>query len=65
VRGCRIPVGHGGTDFVQRKGFDAAPFIAGLSYALLVTNLLYINQFPGSQGRHRGGQAALGRAAGS
>jgi 1,4-dihydroxy-2-naphthoate octaprenyltransferase len=35
-----------GTDFVQRKGFDPAPFIAGLSYALLVTNLLYINQFP-------------------
>ncbi len=35
-----------GTDFVQRKGFTAAPFIAGLSYALLVSNLLYINQFP-------------------
>ncbi len=35
-----------GSDFVQRKGFAAAPFIAGLSYALLVTNLLYINQFP-------------------
>ncbi len=35
-----------GTDFVQRKGFDSSPFIAGLSYALLVTNLLYINQFP-------------------
>ncbi len=35
-----------GADFVQRKGFDAAPFIAGLSYTLLVTNLLYINQFP-------------------
>jgi 1,4-dihydroxy-2-naphthoate octaprenyltransferase len=35
-----------GTDFVQRKGFAAAPFIAGLPYALLVTNLLYINQFP-------------------
>lgn len=35
-----------GTDFVQRKGFAAIPFIAGLSYALLVTNLLYINQFP-------------------
>ncbi len=35
-----------GTDFVQRKGFDVAPFAAGLSYALLVTNLLYINQFP-------------------
>jgi 1,4-dihydroxy-2-naphthoate octaprenyltransferase len=35
-----------GTDFVQRKGFSSAPVIAGLSYALLVTNLLYINQFP-------------------
>lgn len=35
-----------GTDFVQRKGFDAAPFVAGLSYALLATSLLYINQFP-------------------
>jgi 1,4-dihydroxy-2-naphthoate octaprenyltransferase len=35
-----------GTDFVQRKGFAAAPIIAGLPYALLVTNLLYINQFP-------------------
>jgi 1,4-dihydroxy-2-naphthoate octaprenyltransferase len=35
-----------GTDFVQRKGFSAAPFIAGFPYALLVTNLLYINQFP-------------------
>lgn len=35
-----------GTDFVQRKGFAAAPFVAGLSYALLTTNLLYINQFP-------------------
>jgi 1,4-dihydroxy-2-naphthoate octaprenyltransferase len=35
-----------GTDFVQRKGFSPVPFIAGLSYALLTTNLLYINQFP-------------------
>ncbi len=35
-----------GTDFVQRKEFATEPFIAGLSYALLVTNLLYINQFP-------------------
>ena len=35
-----------GTDFVQRKGFDAAPFVTGLPYALLATNLLYINQFP-------------------
>lgn len=35
-----------GTDFVQRREFDVVPLIAGLSYALLVTNLLYINQFP-------------------
>jgi 1,4-dihydroxy-2-naphthoate octaprenyltransferase len=36
----------GGADMVQRKGFASAPFIAGLSYALLTANLLYINQFP-------------------
>ena len=35
-----------GSDFVQRKGFSTAPFVVGLPYALLVTNLLYINQFP-------------------
>ncbi len=35
-----------GTDLVQRKGFAATPFVAGLSYALLAANLLYINQFP-------------------
>lgn len=35
-----------GADFVQRKGFAVAPFIAGFSYALLATSLLYINQFP-------------------
>ncbi len=35
-----------GADFVQRKGFAVAPFVAGFSYALLATSLLYINQFP-------------------
>jgi 1,4-dihydroxy-2-naphthoate octaprenyltransferase len=35
-----------GVDFVQRKTFAVAPVVAGLSYALLVANLLYINQFP-------------------
>ena len=35
-----------GADFVQRKVFASAPVVAGLSYALLVANLLYINQFP-------------------
>ena len=35
-----------GTYFVQSKTYDVAPFVAGLSYALLAMNLLYINQFP-------------------
>lgn len=35
-----------GSDFVQQGGFDRLPWIAGLPYALLVTNVLYINQFP-------------------
>lgn len=35
-----------GADFVQRGGFSYVPFVAGLSYALLAANLLYINQFP-------------------
>lgn len=35
-----------GSDFVQRRGFDFMPVAAGLGYALLVANVLYINQFP-------------------
>jgi 1,4-dihydroxy-2-naphthoate octaprenyltransferase len=35
-----------GSDFVQRHGFDFAPVAAGLGFALLVANVLYINQFP-------------------
>lgn len=35
-----------GADFVQRGVFSWQPVIVGLSYALLVTNLLFINQFP-------------------
>jgi 1,4-dihydroxy-2-naphthoate octaprenyltransferase len=35
-----------GTDFVQRQTFSLQALIAGIPYALLVTNLLYINQFP-------------------
>ncbi len=35
-----------GADFVQRQAFSYQPFILGMPYALLVTNLLYINQFP-------------------
>jgi 1,4-dihydroxy-2-naphthoate octaprenyltransferase len=35
-----------GADFVQRQTFSFQPFIIGMPYALLVTNLLYLNQFP-------------------
>ncbi|MGZ5276605.1 MAG: UbiA family prenyltransferase [Caldimonas sp.] len=35
-----------GTDFVQRGHLSPAPLVAVASYALLVTNVLYINQFP-------------------
>ena len=45
-----IVVGFGliavGTDYVQRKAFAPLPAIAVTGYALLVTNILYINQFP-------------------
>lgn len=35
-----------GADYVQRGGLSPLPWLAGLPYALLVTNILYINQFP-------------------
>jgi len=35
-----------GADFVQRGAFAPLPWVAGVSYALLVASLLYINQFP-------------------
>ena len=41
--GILIPLG---ADYVQRGVFSWAPVFAGLPYALLVANLLFINQFP-------------------
>lgn len=41
--GLLIPLG---ADYVQRGAFSWLPVVAGLPYALLVANLLYINQFP-------------------
>jgi 1,4-dihydroxy-2-naphthoate octaprenyltransferase len=35
-----------GSDFVQRHEFSFVPMAAGLGFALLVANVLYINQFP-------------------
>ena len=41
--GLLIPLG---ADYVQRASFAALPLYAGLSFALLALDLLYINQFP-------------------
>lgn len=41
--GSVIPLG---ADFVQRLSFDPLPLYASAPFALLVANLLYINQFP-------------------
>jgi 1,4-dihydroxy-2-naphthoate polyprenyltransferase len=35
-----------GADYVQRGEFSSMPWLTGLPYALMVTNILYINQFP-------------------
>jgi len=35
-----------GSDYVQRGAFAFAPLASGLAFALLVANVLYINQFP-------------------
>ena len=35
-----------GADFVQRGALSPTPWLIGLPYALLVTNILYVNQFP-------------------
>ncbi|HEY9209881.1 MAG TPA: prenyltransferase [Methylotenera sp.] len=48
-----------GTDFVQRRSFSFEPLIVGMPYALLVTNLLYINQFPDRKADARAGKHNL------
>ena len=35
-----------GADYAQRSAWAALPWLAGAPYALLVANILYINQFP-------------------
>ncbi len=35
-----------GADYAQRGAFAPLPWLAGVPYALLVANILYINQFP-------------------
>jgi len=48
-----------GSDFVQRREFAFAPLAAGLGFALLVANLLYINQFPDVSADARAGKRTV------
>lgn len=48
-----------GADFVQRGAFAWTPVAAGLSFALLVANLLFINQFPDRAGDEAAGKRTL------
>jgi len=45
-----------GTDYVQRAQLASLPWVAAVPYALLVTNLLYINQFPDREADRRTGK---------
>lgn len=48
-----------GADYVQRGSFSLLPLTAGVSYALLVANLLLINQFPDHDGDAAAGKRTL------
>ncbi|MBL8489136.1 MAG: prenyltransferase [Rhodocyclaceae bacterium] len=48
-----------GSDFVQRRAFSFAPLAAGLGYALLVANVLYINQFPDIRADSQAGKRTM------
>ena len=48
-----------GTDFVQRHALHVAPIASGMAYALLVANLLFINQFPDAKADARAGKRTL------
>ncbi|HJV28436.1 MAG TPA: prenyltransferase [Aromatoleum sp.] len=48
-----------GADFVQRGTFAWTPVAAGVSFALLVADLLFINQFPDRAGDQAAGKRTL------
>lgn len=48
-----------GSDFVQRGAFAGLPVFAGLPFALLVANILYINQFPDCRSDAAAGKRTL------
>lgn len=48
-----------GSDYVQRRSFSFEPIAAGLGFALLVANVLYVNQFPDVRADARAGKKTL------
>lgn len=48
-----------GTDFVQRGSLGWLPVLVGLPYALLVANILFINQFPDARADASAGKNTL------
>lgn len=48
-----------GSDYVQRHAFSFTPIAAGLGFALLVANVLYINQFPDLKADQQAGKRTL------
>lgn len=48
-----------GADFVQRGDFSFQPLAAGLGYALLVANILFINQFPDCKADSQAGKRTI------
>jgi len=48
-----------GSDFVQRGAFSTLPVLAGMSYALLVAAILFINEFPDRRGDEAAGKRTL------
>ena len=48
-----------GSDFVERGAFAFRPVAAGLGFALLVANVLYINQFPDIRADARAGKRTM------
>jgi len=45
-----------GADYAQRGAFAPLPWLAGVPYALLVANILYINQFPDREADYASGK---------
>lgn len=48
-----------GADYVQRGAFGLTPYLWGMSYAMLLANMLFLNQFPDVRADARAGKRTL------